>query len=69
MATLDWVVLVSFLLVVSGVGLWFTKRASGSAENFFVGGRSLPWWLAGTFRSRALLLALHGYAPQRTICR
>lgn len=48
MAALDWFVLIGFLLLVSGVGLWFTKRASGSAEDFFVGGRSLPWWLAGT---------------------
>ena len=34
--------------MVLGVGLWFHRRASKSTAEFFVGGRSLPWWLAGT---------------------
>ena len=30
------------------VGLAFSRRASASAEQFFLSGRALPWWLAGT---------------------
>src|SRR5690606_27343253 len=30
------------------IGLWVTRRAGQSAEEYFVGGRSFPWWLAGT---------------------
>jgi solute:Na+ symporter, SSS family len=30
------------------VGIYLAKRASGSMVDFFVGGRSFPWWLAGT---------------------
>ncbi|MCA9601994.1 MAG: hypothetical protein KC417_08220, partial [Myxococcales bacterium] len=48
MTTVDWVIVALTLLGASGVGMWFTKRASKSAEDFFVGGRGVPWWLAGT---------------------
>jgi SSS family solute:Na+ symporter len=31
-----------------GLGLYFTKRASKNTGEFFLSGRNLPWWLAGT---------------------
>ena len=48
MAVLDWIIVAAFLALVLGIGFWFSRRASGSVEDFFVGGRSIPWWLAGT---------------------
>lgn len=36
------------MLLTLAVGLWLSRRASRSLEEFFVGGRSIPWWLAGT---------------------
>jgi len=45
---LDWAVVAVFLVGVLGGGLWFSRRASASFEGFFLSGRSLPWWLAGT---------------------
>src|SRR5689334_25129320 len=48
MAVVDWVIVVVFMLGVVGLGFWFTRRASKSVENYFVAGRSIPWWLAGT---------------------
>jgi len=36
------------MLIFLGVGLYFTKRASKDTGEFFLSGRNLPWWLAGT---------------------
>ena len=36
-----------FLLSI-GVGLYLARRGSRSLADFFVGGRTVPWWLAGT---------------------
>src|SRR5919202_682049 len=35
------------MLATRAVGLVLSRRASRSLEEFFVGGRSIPWWLAG----------------------
>jgi Na+/proline symporter len=48
MALVDWLVVVAFIGLVVGIGLWFTKRASKSMDDYFVAGRTIPWWLAGT---------------------
>ena len=45
---IDWLVVAAYFLVVTVTGLYFTKRASGSMADYFVTGRALPWWLAGT---------------------
>jgi len=47
-AALDWIVVAAFLALVLGLGFWYSRRASQSVEDFFVGGRTIPWWLAGT---------------------
>lgn len=47
LATLDIVIIVAFLLSVIVIGAWAAKRASKSAEDFFLSGRSMPWWLLG----------------------
>ncbi len=48
LAGLDWAVVVAYLALALGIGLWFRGRASRSLTDYFVSGRSLPWWLAGT---------------------
>jgi len=48
MATLDWIVVLVFLGLVVAVGVVISRRGSGTMEDFFVSGRNLPWWLAGT---------------------
>jgi solute:Na+ symporter, SSS family len=45
---LDWAVIGAYFAVNLGIGLWYRKRATGSTEEFFVSGRNVPWWLAGT---------------------
>ena len=47
MATLDWLVVGVYMVLTLAIGLWLARRASRSMEDFFVGGRSIPWWLAG----------------------
>jgi Na+/proline symporter len=48
LVTLDWVVIGIYLVIAIGAGVLISRRARGSMENFFLSGRNLPWWLAGT---------------------
>lgn len=48
MQPIDWLVVLLYLVLSMGLGLYLTRKASGSLVDFFVSGRSLPWWLAGT---------------------
>ncbi len=45
---LDWAVIAAYFAINLGIGLWYRKRATGSTEEFFVSGRNVSWWLAGT---------------------
>jgi solute:Na+ symporter, SSS family len=45
---LDWLIIGAFMAFSIAVGVIFTKRASSSLSEFFLSGRSMPWWLAGT---------------------
>ncbi|WP_426690557.1 sodium:solute symporter family transporter [Rhodanobacter ginsengiterrae] len=45
---LDWIVLFVYLVGMIGIGLYFYLREKrNSTANFFVGGRSIPFWAAG----------------------
>jgi len=46
MAAIDWLLLVSYLLLTLVLGLWLARRNSGE-EDYFVAGRRLSGWLAG----------------------
>jgi solute:Na+ symporter, SSS family len=46
--TVDWGIITAYVLLALALGIFFTRRASASVEQFFISGRSLPWWLAGT---------------------
>jgi solute:Na+ symporter, SSS family len=48
MQLLDWVIIAAYFVLSAGIGLAYTKKAGESVSEFFVSGRSLPWWLAGT---------------------
>ena len=45
---IDWIAIGIYFAVVLVVGLYFMRRAGKSTDDFFVAGRSLPWWIAGT---------------------
>lgn len=48
MNALDWLVIGAYLTGTLVLGVWFSRRGARSFAEFFVGGRALPWWLAGT---------------------
>lgn len=44
---IDWLIIIGYLIFSVGVGVYFSRRALKSVDEFFVSGRALPWWLAG----------------------
>ncbi len=45
---IDWAVVLLYFLFNIGIGLYYKGRAGKSISEFFVSGRNVPWWLAGT---------------------
>ena len=45
--TIDWTIIGLFFAVTLLIGMLAAKRSSGSASEFFLSGRSMPWWLLG----------------------
>jgi SSS family solute:Na+ symporter len=48
LALIDWVAIAGYFLMSIFIGLYFRKRATASTEDYFIGGRKVAWWLAGT---------------------
>ncbi|MEM7647890.1 MAG: sodium:solute symporter family protein [Cyanobacteria bacterium P01_A01_bin.70] len=48
MIWIDWLIVLAYLMATLWLGVYLSRQASGSLVDFFVSGRSLPWWLAGT---------------------
>ena len=48
LVTLDWIVIATYSSVAVTTGLYFAHRAGRETGQFFLGGRSMPWWLLGT---------------------
>jgi Na+/proline symporter len=44
---IDWAVLGAFMLLTLGIGLSYTRSSGGNLTAFFLGGRNLPWYIAG----------------------
>ncbi|HEV8130988.1 MAG TPA: sodium:solute symporter family protein [Acidobacteriota bacterium] len=44
---IDWSIISAYFAVSLAVGVYFTRRAGKSTEQYFLAGRSIPWWLAG----------------------
>ena len=47
---LDYLIFVIYALVILGLGLWVSRNKEGeekSAEDYFLAGKSLPWWAIG----------------------
>lgn len=46
-ATLDWVVIVSYFLVIGIVALWVITRKQKNTEDYFLAGRNIGWFVVG----------------------
>ena len=45
---IDWLVIGAYFALNIGIGFYYKSRAASSVNEFFVAGRNVPWWLAGT---------------------
>jgi solute:Na+ symporter, SSS family len=45
---LDISVIVLFFIVIFGIAFYYSKKAGKSTETFFLSGRNMPWYIAGT---------------------
>jgi Na+/proline symporter len=45
---IDWLVVAAYFAFNLAIGLYYRKKATKSVSDFFVGGRKVVWWLAGT---------------------
>lgn len=48
LTNLDFSIIAGYLALTLLIGLYFSKRASQNVSEFFLSGRQLPWWIAGT---------------------
>ncbi len=48
LSLLDWIVIAAYFLSNLAIGLYYARQARGSTSEFFLSGRNVPWWLAGT---------------------
>src|SRR5215467_9772448 len=48
LTTVDWLVIAAYFLLNLFIGLYYARRARRSTTEFFLSGRDVPWWLAGT---------------------
>jgi solute:Na+ symporter, SSS family len=45
---MDWFVVALYFALNVGIGFYYKARAGSSVNEFFLSGRNVPWWLAGT---------------------
>src|SRR2546427_1761904 len=48
LTAVDWLVIAAYFALNLAIGLYYARRARGSTTDFFLSGRDVPWWLAGT---------------------
>ena len=49
-ARIDYVILALYAIIIVSIGLWVSRRKKGeerTAEDYFLAGKSLPWWAIG----------------------
>jgi solute:Na+ symporter, SSS family len=48
LTALDWTLVAAYFVLSLSIAAYFYKRASKNTSEFFLSGRNMPWWLAGT---------------------
>ena len=47
LSTLDYTFIIVFFSLVLGIGIYVSKKSGESSSEFFLSGRTMPWWLLG----------------------
>lgn len=45
---IDWYILAGYFAFILLIGVLYTRRAGKSLDEYFLSGRTLPWWILGT---------------------
>ena len=48
LAPLDWILIAGYFVLSFGIAVYYFRRAGRNTSEFFLSGRNMPWWLAGT---------------------
>lgn len=48
LTTLDWIVIAAYFALNIAIGFYYRRRAGANTSEFFLSGRNVSWWLAGT---------------------
>src|SRR6266481_1384582 len=48
LTSFDWFIIAAYFVFNLGIGVYYARRARRSTSEFFLSGRNVPWWLAGT---------------------
>mgnify|MGYP006171071337 FL=1 len=48
LTVLDWALIASYFAASLAIGVYYSRRGGRNVGEYFLSGRSLPWWLAGT---------------------
>src|SRR5947199_9591158 len=48
LSIIDWTIIALYFLISLAIGLYYSRRAGKDVAEYFLSGRDLPWWLAGT---------------------
>ena len=47
LATLDWIVLGGYFVILLGVAWWVMRRKNKTTEDYFLAGRNIGWFVIG----------------------
>ena len=47
LTTLDFVIIILFFTITLSIGIYFSKKSGKSSSEFFLSGKTMPWWLLG----------------------
>jgi Na+/proline symporter len=48
LTTIDWTIIAAYFLFNLLIGFYYKSKAGSNTTEFFLSGRNVPWWLAGT---------------------
>src|SRR2546427_8030425 len=65
----DWSIVALYFLFNVAVGLYYKRRAGRDTAEFFLSGRNVPWWLAGTSMVATTFAADTPLAVTRLVAR